>query len=294
MFHWLMKRLFLLSLTIGIVGFDDPKEGEDSEESDSEDTDSEEEDSEEEEESDEEEGSEEEDSEEEGKKSGKKGKKESSEAAIQFADLSKLPKELQPYAKELQAKFTKKMQIASQKIKYAEAFEELLQLPSFQKWAKSQDFSGNEKPTRNGKQKDDSDDPAFEKFKSYLDERLAPINEHFGRERQRSVEERNKADIADLEKNFPGWKNFEDDAEDIQKQYGGKMPKSHAVALAAFPKLLEALDKSGALDRLMGKKKKSSTERPSPSNRGNDKSAKPASSIDEAFEMALTSQKTRS
>ena len=75
MFHWLMKRLFLLSLTIGIVGFDDPKEGEDSEESDSENTDSEEEDSEEEEESDEEEGSEEEDSEEEGKKSGKKGKK---------------------------------------------------------------------------------------------------------------------------------------------------------------------------------------------------------------------------
>lgn len=205
---------------------------------------------------------------------------------MKFVDEKKIPKELMPKYKEMQAKFTRKMQLAARNIKYAEAFQELLRHKGFQEWAKTQDFSGKNTDKQNKKGDNDSQDPTFERFRSYLDEQLQPIKEHFAMSRKQQAEQKDKEDMAQLEKNFPGYKNFEDDAEVILEQYGGHMPKSHAFALAAFPELLKVLEKSKLLDGVFSKKKAGSTNRPTNSNRGNEKKTKSAKTIEEAFAQA--------
>lgn len=146
--------------------------------------------------SDDQEGDEEEDSEEEDTD------EDDEEDSSQFVDPKKLPKELRPAFKKMQAAFTKKMQGVSDLRRKAQALDQLAANPDFIAWAESMKRGKGKQPVK--KSSDTSDKKGgvdMEALRAMIREEVGPI---------KAEQEKTKlsSELRQFKKDYPDWKDY--------------------------------------------------------------------------------------
>lgn len=140
-----------------------------------------------------------------------------------LSDPSKLPANLRPFAKKLQAIFTKKMQEASQyKIK-AGGLDKLAADPRFQKWYREEILNlggGNKKSSRskednNSDDDEDDDTPAWaKKFQA----KVESIESRLNQKDQELFAKEDKIEADAFRKKNPDWKLYKDKMAELQEE----------------------------------------------------------------------------
>ena len=220
--------------------------------------------------------------------SGEEGgeEKKESKKVTSFIDPKKVPDELKPHYKALQAKFTRKMQGLSLYERKARAFDELVANPEFRAWVEGRKEAPARKNGRVAARDDEDDDDAGEEgrkgpdiqslVKKAVAEAVAPLLQS---EYRKSA----KAEWDALVEKYPQAENYRDEIREIMDEHPG-MSYSKAFKAVAFDDAM-GIGEEGAVKKIV-KKKGADSEKPSNIKPG-DKPPGRAKSIPEAFQMAV-------
>jgi hypothetical protein len=208
------------------------------------------------------------------------------ERGSRFFDPKKVPDELKPTFKAMQASFTRKMQVASKAVQKAQAFDELVANPEFQAWVASK----NEAPSRKGRSAasdDDGDDgkdtPDIEAMiERAVAKSLAPIVQ--GEHRKNAQNE-----WKSLLERYPQAENYKDEIQEELRSTPG-IGYEKAFKNVAFDDAVGMGSESAI--KSVASKKKANTSKPS-NMRPGDKTLPKPKSIPEAFQRALAQAKEK-
>lgn len=211
----------------------------------------------------------------------------------QFVDPSKLPKEILPHYKRMQAAFTRKMQEASVLKQKAEAFDRLSASPAFRAWLSDSkngdgDNGNRSKKTDSKKSKDSSSREGFlssmrEMVEEAIDKRLGP---HLENEKKKDLTAKANEEISFMDKKYDGWRKY---LPEIRAWYADNPGSSNSL-LSVFKEI--AFDDAATFGRRkfvkdVKKRRHARGHRPTDSRQMDEKPEKGhAKSISAAWDMA--------
>jgi len=141
---------------------------------------------------------------------------------LAFSDPKKLPAELRPYAKKLQAIFSKRMTEATQSITKSRAFDRLAANPAFVEWyQENYQGEGKKKQTRQNANNDSDDDDSDDtpNWAKKLNSRLDNIESKFNRRDELDYLEKDKAQAEVFKKAHPDYKLYLDKMNELHEEY---------------------------------------------------------------------------
>lgn len=194
------------------------------------------------------------------------------EGASRFFDPNKLPPELKPVFKRMQAALTRKHQTFSAGIKKARAFDQLVQDPAFRAWYEGQ-RTGR---TAAAADSDDDSDGAPTSGDPRLLTRLEKLE-------MAAYQNQAAQEFKEFTSAHPDWENFKQEIHDAIEE------KPHLTFEEAYKLVTyDEARRLGKKDTIkdMGRKKKANTQKPGSAGPSKNGPSRPRT-IQEAYELAL-------
>lgn len=196
-----------------------------------------------------------------------------------FFDPKKLPEELKPTFKKMQASFTKRMQIASLSVKKAEAFDNLTKMPEFQTWLEQQQ-TGTTTTSRKDSKGEEAEGEKSDSVRAIIREELTKI---VGPVKAKVEDREVREEFEQFQQDYPFYLNFEPQLKEVLTKRPN-LTYEEALSVVAFPELLKTFGKQ--INELhTTKKKANSTTKPNRSTVTESAPGK-AKTITEAFALA--------
>lgn len=204
---------------------------------------------------------------------------------LAFTNPNKLPKELVPYAKKLQAIATRKIQEASRSTKKAEAFDQLVQDPEFRNWIEQRQAGITKKTTssknNNSDNSEDDEDENTPVTRGSLQKVVeAALNKAMSPMLNQQRDNQIQAELKSLAKRHPDWEMYREDmAKVINKNPNLSLLEAYKLA---------SMDDDSEDEDVIKTKKNANVSKPSKSGVAGDIKKKPekAKTVSDAYALA--------